>query len=341
VRQIIKRGWSVDADVRDSFASIFEALKEVAFKVRPGVDTRRVTEYLALVERQAAAGPMDTTGGVESEQAAADGIRSGRRVMSRRGQHQNGTPPAPTQPTVPRALRADALARNPSRNACPPVAPPPLEPAKQFPPSLKTVKTKSVLSWGRGKEIEIDVPDGIIAHLTRGCGGNVHDRHIVDVTSGSFEKETEGTNPHSGAYDNDPRYPAKNAADLETDSIFSSAWREKEDNIPHTRNNWVCYDFKRRRIGPTHYAIRTHNNGPGGANLKSWLIETSGDGESWREVSREEGNEQLNGEHFTGIFAVAGGEECRFIRLVNIGRNHRGYDGLLITAWEIFGGLLE
>jgi hypothetical protein len=86
---------------------------------------------------------------------------------------------------------------------------------------------------------EYDVPDGIIAHLTRECGGNVHDYDVVEVTSGSFEKETKGANPHSGACDNDPMFAAKNAADLEDNSCFISALRAEEDNIPHTKNNWV------------------------------------------------------------------------------------------------------
>jgi hypothetical protein len=47
--------------------------------------------------------------------------------------------------------------------------------------------------------MEIDVPDGIVVHLRRECGGNVHDRHVVDVTSGSFENVAKGANPHSGA----------------------------------------------------------------------------------------------------------------------------------------------
>jgi hypothetical protein len=58
----------------------------------------------------------------------------------------------------------------------------------------------------------LDVPDGIIAHLTTEYKGNVRDRHVIDVTSGSFEKETRGANPHSGAYDDDPENAAKNAA---------------------------------------------------------------------------------------------------------------------------------
>jgi hypothetical protein len=92
---------------------------------------------------------------------------------------------------------------------------------------------------------------------------------------------------------------------------------------------------------PTHYTIRTHSyNGTGGFHLKSWLVETSADGKSWREVARED-NKQLNSPYYTGTFAVAGGGECRFIRLVNIGRNHAENDMLLISAWEIFGSLIE
>jgi hypothetical protein len=210
------------------------------------------------------------------------------------------------------------------------VSPPatPLKPAKQFPPSVK-------------KGEYLDVPNGIIAHLTRECGGNVHDRNVVDVISGSFEKETIGANPISGAYNNLPEGAARNAADLETDSRFVSAYRDEKEDITRTRNNWICYDFKQRRIVPTHYTIRTHGNDPGGWHLKSWLVETSTDGENWREVAHEEDNSQLNGRWFTATFAVAGGGECRFIRLVNIGRNHSGNDCLMITAWDIFGNLMD
>jgi hypothetical protein len=56
---------------------------------------------------------------------------------------------------------------------------------KPFRPSVKKGD-----GWRPGKEF--DVPDGIIAHLTRECGGNLHDCHVVHGTSGSLEKETRG-----------------------------------------------------------------------------------------------------------------------------------------------------
>jgi prefoldin subunit 5 len=248
----------------------------------------------------------------------------------------------PADVTVPPARKPAATARTPPTCPRPPnVGPPPPKPApvkvspppgpprraKKFPPSVK--------KGGR-----FDVPVGIIAHLTRECGGSVHDRHVVDVTCGSFEKETQGANPYSGPYYNSPNYAAKNAADLESSSEFISAYRNEKENILHTRNNWVCYDFKERRIVPTHYTIRTHEYHPDDAHLKSWLVETSADGQSWR-VAREADNKELNGCLFAATFAIAGGGECRFIRLVQIGTNHFRNDQLAISAWEIFGSLIE
>jgi hypothetical protein len=134
--------------------------------------------------------------------------------------------------------------------------------SKQFPPLVKKVMVTSVV-FGDKRKMEIEVPEGMIAHLTRECGGNVHDRHVVEVTCGSFEKETVGDNPHSGPVKNDPKFAAKNAADLETDSRFHSAYRSPSEHISHTRNNWVCHYFKERMVVPTHYTIRTNWNDPG------------------------------------------------------------------------------
>jgi hypothetical protein len=75
---------------------------------------------------------------------------------------------------------------------------------------------------------DFDVPGGISVHLTRECGGNVHDRYVIAVTSGSFKKEIHGANPYPGAYNNDPNCAAENAADLEAASCLESACRNKK-----------------------------------------------------------------------------------------------------------------
>jgi hypothetical protein len=207
---------------------------------------------------------------------------------------------------------------------------------KQFLPSVQ--KGKLRVFGVSPTSVMYDIPDGIIAYLTTECSGNVHDCHIIDITSGSFEKETNGASPPMVA---PPDCALKNAIDFESTSHFASSCRYNFEGIPHTRNNWVCYDFKARRIVPPHYAIRPNNAGSGANHLNSWPVETSADRKSWREVDHQENNAQLNGWHFTGTFPVAGGGECRFIRLVNIGRNHCRNDQLRISDWGIFGGLIE
>jgi hypothetical protein len=108
------------------------------------------------------------------------------------------------------------------------------------------------------KRMEFGLSDGIIARMARECGGNVHDRHVVDITSGSFGKETKATNPPSGVFGYDPQYAAKNAADLETDSYFWSDCRSSPDFILRTRNNWGCCNFNERRIVPIYSTIRSY-----------------------------------------------------------------------------------
>jgi hypothetical protein len=191
--------------------------------------------------------------------------------------------------------------------------------SKIFPPSITTEGTR----YGG----EIEVPDGIIAYLTRECGGNVHDKEVVEITS-------------STPFSEDPSDAARNVADLQTLSYFWSDYRWGED-IPHSRNNWICYDFKARKVVPTHYAIRSFSGEPGCSHLKAWVVEQSMDGDNWLVIDNKEDNNELNGKVITKVFRVVVSEPCRYIRLVNIGMNHMGNDTLMISAWEIFGTLLE
>jgi hypothetical protein len=184
---------------------------------------------------------------------------------------------------------------------------------KEFPPLI-----------GRAQGLE--VPDGIIRHLTREWGGDLGDRNIR-VTA-------------SGVYDNNPNYKPGNATDLDQTSHFVSACRAARKDIPHERNNWICYDFRRRRIVPKAYAIRSCDERRGGPHLRSWLVEVSVDGENWTEIDHHEHDNELNGYHVVQTFSVQQVTECRYIRLVNIGRTHCNDDAIHIEAWEIFGTLI-
>jgi hypothetical protein len=78
----------------------------------------------------------------------------------------------------------------------------------------------------------LDVPDGIIGQRTKQCGGNVYYRHVGVVRQGDLRGQ-----PTLGASGNNADYAAENAVDLEADSYFFSAYRDVEEDIPHTRNN--------------------------------------------------------------------------------------------------------
>ena len=158
----------------------------------------------------------------------------------------------------------------------------------------------------------IDPLNGIIAHLTRECRGNVHAKGIVKVIT------------------NNKNETAKNAADIGTNSGFRSA------DLP---NQWISYDFSRWRVSPTSYSIRTVDR----FYPKSWVFEVSHDGSegSWEVVDRRDNNEELIGYFVTTNFAISDPPRgsFRFVRLRQTGENHSGSYCLALTSLEVFGTL--
>jgi uncharacterized coiled-coil protein SlyX len=139
------------------------------------------------------------------------------------------------------------------------------------PDSPAPVSTPTKKSWfGRRKSLkEVEFPlkkaksiEGIISYLTRKHAGNVHDKGIVTITSKSV------------VHDHDPR----NVADLTSGN--SSISKNEPDQ-------WICWDFHEMRVRPTHYTIKSYC-------LKSWVVESSLDGEAWTEIDRKTNNEDFN-----------------------------------------------
>ena len=157
---------------------------------------------------------------------------------------------------------------------------------------------------------------GVIEYLTRECGGNVHEKGFVEVTASSV---------YDGAY------APQNAAELGTNSKFIS------NDKP---GQWICYDFKGRRVAPTSYSIRTHD---GSRFPRSWVLEVSNTGSegSWTVVDTRENNGDLNAIHVTRNFAVKAPQlgSFRFVRLRQTGKNAGGNDYLYLNSLELFGTL--
>jgi hypothetical protein len=118
--------------------------------------------------------------------------------------------------------------------------------------------------------------------------GNVHDRNVVEATSGSFERATRIP---------DGWRSPKCIADIGDASPFISRYREKNEGIADTRNNWLCYDFKDMRIMPTHHAIHRYGFPACANHLKSWIAETSTDGENWQKVDPQVDNSASTDAH--------------------------------------------
>jgi hypothetical protein len=152
---------------------------------------------------------------------------------------------------------------------------------------------------------------GIIGWLTRQCGGNVHEKGIVILTS--------KTTPSS------PKKALTQVADRNPDWYFCS------QNEP---DQWVCWDFRERRLLLTHYALRA-------LLLGSWVMEGSLDGENWTEIDRQTDHRAFRDLPETTAFTVSNPAECSFIRLTQTYRNYGGHDVLALGPVEFFGILSQ
>ena len=181
--------------------------------------------------------------------------------------------------------------------------------------SLK--KNQQYLYSGR----ESDAFHGIIYNMAKEVGGNVHDKGAVEITQSSFRSSGE---------------EGKVAADLENiDSFFFSKDAE---------NSWIQYNFKEKKIRPTHYSIRTTPYDKGHSHFLSWVIEGSNTGsDDWKTLDRRNNVTELDGKSIVRTFEVQGNlqnnEYYQYIRLKQVGMNSIGYYHLGISALEYFGQL--
>jgi hypothetical protein len=103
-------------------------------------------------------------------------------------------------------------------------------------------------------------------------------------------------------------------------------------------NQWLCYDFKDRKIEPTHYSIHAHSNN---FYLRHWVLEGSLDGSKWDAVDQHMNDTTTNTEHPIGTFKISKSIAYQYIRLRQTGKNATGDDHLILFAFEIFGRLIE
>jgi Ras-related C3 botulinum toxin substrate 1 len=147
--------------------------------------------------------------------------------------------------------------------------------------------------------------EGIISYLTKKHGGNVHAKGIITITSKSID---------------DPASAPQNVADLTSDLFFVSTSEPGQ---------WICWDFHKMRIRPTHYTIWSYS-------LKSWVVEGSLDGTSWTKIDQQTRRRPVDASGDLYSFAPSKVAEFRFIRLTQTEKR-----GLALRAVEFFGTLFE
>ena len=163
--------------------------------------------------------------------------------------------------------------------------------------------------------------NGVIAHLTRECGGNVHEKGVVEVTASSLD-DTRGAPGETNAPENVVEFGSR------------SCFRSK-----HEQSQWIRYDFKERRVAPTSYSVRG-----GYVYPMSWVFEVSNDGseESWEIIDSRDNTNGFylyDDGHVTRNFTISAppSGSFRFLRFRQIGGDHSNYINL--TSLEVFGTL--
>jgi hypothetical protein len=157
--------------------------------------------------------------------------------------------------------------------------------------------------------------DGIISYLDRVHGGDLLVKRIVTVTSKSIGYVR--------------AFGTKHLADPNADTTFVS---ENE------AGQWVCWDFRERRIRLTHYIIAAEH-------LPSWILEGSMDCDKWVVLHEQEASSAFKAGWQTASFAVPGGCCTRWpfvcIRLTQTDMNHEFRHSLAIGHVEFFGTLFQ
>jgi hypothetical protein len=156
--------------------------------------------------------------------------------------------------------------------------------------------------------------DGIIAHLTRDCDGN-----IVEVRASSFFNE---------------ECVPQNTVDF---NWMSPIFASKAEVV----NQWIEWDFKTFQIKPTYYSIRTHDGEKGDRHLKQWIIEGKNDEEKWIQLDERRDDSKLNGKAYVATFQITNPTRVRIIRLQQTGLNHRNDHMLAFNSFELFGDLFR
>lgn len=164
---------------------------------------------------------------------------------------------------------------------------------------------------------------GIISYLKGKCGGNSSNDNEFNITSSSV---------------NGMSYQSKNAIDFENIESYFCTKNEQ--------NAWIKYDFKDRKVHPTHYSIRTKNGGKGNCHLQNWIIEGSNTDrdDDWKKLDSRNNVTLLDEASRIHTFNIQekpdSKEFFRYLRLRQTAKNAHSDYFLTLSALEYFGTII-
>lgn len=138
----------------------------------------------------------------------------------------------------------------------------------------------------------------------------------------------------------------KNEIDITCSFLWGgNSWNiiEYEDESSYfytsnSENSWICIEFRKHRIIPTSYTIRSSN----GYHPQSWVIEGSVDNKNWEILSEEKDNKVFSRQTIVHSFPIQNQSEheVKFIRLRQTGKNSNNSHHLYFSAIEYYGRLI-
>ena len=111
-------------------------------------------------------------------------------------------------------------------------------------------------------------------------------------------------------------------------------------------NSWIGFEFKKRRIIPSSYTIKSKNGGVNGCHLKSWVIEVSNDSQKWQIIDEQSNCSLLNGKHLVHTFPISNekidsDQGFKHVRLRQTGTSWCNNHRIHICAIELYGQIID
>lgn len=122
--------------------------------------------------------------------------------------------------------------------------------------------------------------------------------------------------------------------------------QEKSFVSENKPNSWLLFDFKKNRIIPSHYTVRTRS-GCDCCHPATWVIEGSNDNSQWDVIDQQNDCPYLKGIRLVHTFEInkQDSKEYQYIRFRQTGKsaNASGIndDHLVINSLEFYGSLIE